>query len=352
MSAEADAAKKFLIFTASVLVFLAVKFVAEEWFYVPRSLSLPLGFFVMGMMIKPLAAPDLPMSRWVFAPLVGAAAGLVLLTAPSWYERWTAPDYSLPDFLPTEEDFIARVIYYAEGLRGDKSPRDCGTFGPGSDPSSGRECAASALEAGEAFYFFYFPGAYDSFEREALASFGRGAEHRFHYSRSTLWGRPRARIVQTPCVEPRFLDGENPLVQCGPAPTPAEFREDVGVGRDCGTHSATHPVDDAEGQAQVDCVAAALAAREPFHYEFDSDWGGMSGTLTGVLSWLPSAEEAPTLSFYRSGDDDPEGEPFLVQRTCVSPTIRFVIPTSSGLRRDGTDSSVEVDCGDVSTRSP
>jgi hypothetical protein len=341
-----SAIKKFLIFSVAVLAFVGVRFVSEQWFYFPDSLAMALGFFAMGVIIKPLAAPDLPMSRWLVIPLGGMAIGLVILTAPRWYEDWTAPDRTLPDFLPTEEDFAAQVIYYAEGSTGDASPRNCGSFGAKEDPAAGRRCALDALASEEAFYLFYFPGAIDTVEREALASSGGGTARRFHYSRDSIGPRPRASISSSYCPDARFID-ETAGVQCGPWPTPWEFRETIRVGTDCGQHGAIYDVTFAKGREQIDCVMAALESREAFHYQFDSDWGEASGIVDGALSWDPATQPLPVLSFYVGSGAPDEAQRILIQRACEAPKIRLVKPTSPNLRRDGRDSSVEIDCGDA-----
>lgn len=77
--------KKVAIFVAAVLAFVAVATVAEAWLRVPKSLAQGLGVFVMGLVMKPLAAPELPMSRWVMVTLVGAGVGLAAYLALDIY---------------------------------------------------------------------------------------------------------------------------------------------------------------------------------------------------------------------------------------------------------------------------
>lgn len=336
-----SAAKRFLIFILAILAFAGVRFVSEDWFYVPHALSVALGLLVAGVIIKPLAAPDLPMSRWLIVPLAGMAVCLVVLTAPRWYEHWAE---TLPDFLPTEPQFVALVTFYAQGASGSLAPVDCGTYGPRRDPSPGVQCAMDALEARRAFYLFYYshPGSDAGFVREALASFP-GGTYRFRYLMDTRSVPPFSRIVQSICRDPRFVleePGPRAYLQCGPWPTPAEFYQEVGVGKNCGSHQTMHDSALATIRKQIECVMAALEAREAFHYRFQTDWGAGYGVVGGALSWQPDERPAPVLSYYLHDDQSADAEPSLIQRTCAAPKIRLVKPAS------GRNSSVEIDCGD------
>ncbi len=340
-----DATKKFLIFTVAVLAAVAVRFVAEEWFYFPETVARALGFFVMGVIIKPLVAPDLPMARWMVMPLTGMAIVLVILTAPRWYESWTAPDYTLPAFMPTEEDFIGQVVYYAKGSMGNGSPRDCGTYRPGDDATPGKQCAEEALAADEAFYLFDYPQGTDSFIGLAIAYPGFNEPHRFTYSRGRLpLGGTRSHLEENWCPEPRFLAGTRMNLQCGPWPTPSEFHTEIGVGKDCGRHVFFGTV--ASNEKRLDCAIAAIKAGEAFHYRFSTDFGDDMGLIDGALSWDPVTTAAPTLSYYFNPGPDDDPDPTLVQRTCESPRLRLVRPTSERWRQAQRRTSVEVDCGD------
>lgn len=343
-----DATKKYLIFTVAVLAAVVARFVAEEWFYFPETLSQALGFFVMGVIIKPMIAPDLPMARWMVMPLTGMAIVLVILTAPRWYESWTAPDYTLPAFMPTEEDFVGQVVYYAEGPRGDRPARNCGTYRPGDDATPGKQCAEAALAAGEAFYLFVYPGGIDSFIGEAIAYPGGNQPHRFMYSRGrSRRGGARSHLEERGCPEPRFLSGRGMNLQCGPWPTPSEFRAETGIGKDCGHHSFFGTLESiAEG---LDCATTAMKAGEAFHYRFSTDFGDDMGLIEGALSWDPVTLGAPTLSYYFNHGRPNDPDPTLVQRTCESPRFRLVRPTSERWRQARRRTSVEVDCGDERT---
>jgi len=300
------------------------------------------------VLLKPLIAPDLPLSRWLVVPLTGTAVVLVILTAPRWYERWQASQRELPDFLPTEEQFVDLVSYYARGPSGQEEPANCGRFGPGDDVTRGKECAQDALAAGRWFYLIFAPYSTHDFEaRDALVSSGGGIYH-LHYFLDTRRAPARSAIYETVCSDPRFLEGSRVELQCGPRPSLPEFVQQTTVGKECGVHSGMSDVADATTFEQIECAVAAVREREAFHYWFSTDWGGDRGLVRGALTWQPETDAAPTLSYYvGSGRTDDQSERSLIQRTCEAPRIRVVRPTSPDLRNGGYHSSIEIDCGDT-----
>lgn len=343
MRAEATAVRKYLLFAAAIVAFLAVRFAAESWFEIPSPVSAALGFFVMGVIIKPLAAPDLPMSRWLIVPLAGTAIALVILSAPRWYERWAE---TVPAFLPTEDQFEALVMYTAEGPGARETPIDCGAYGSSPDWTPAQQCATEALDAGEAFYFFFPPVGWETGNsRQALASGGRGFTQLLNFFVDRTRVPPYSGIYLSPCRDPRFLEGERrPYVQCGPWPTRYEFAQEVRVGTACGNHQAMSDSASSRTLDQIECVNAALGSGDAFHFTFETDWGGGYGVVDGALSWQADGEAPPTLSYYLRDDQTDDAEPRLIQRDCHAPTVR-VGPALSAADDRYRRSSVEVHCG-------
>ena len=251
--------------------------------------------------------------------------------------------------MPREEHFVDVVREWAGG-----DATDCGVHNRRTpEMTAVIKCVTDALANRRAFALVVVDWGIDSWFGTALASDGKGFPQLFSYGTGDTTGSRepfRSHISQTDCRHLRFRDEGDFLSQeCDPPPTRGDFRAAILAAAgsepvDCRGYPIYYSVE--RGQQVLDCVQEALAEGRSFMLRFSANWIG-DLIVDGALAWDASDRPA-TLLYYIPGNaielDAPHG-PMIIRRQCPVPRLRAVQPLSSRWRTNGSDSSVEVDCG-------